>query len=251
MNASRRDFLRLGSAGLLAMGSISSLPAFANGTQPAVVGSANDAVIYLYDRMSALDAIGPYEVLRCVPGMRVLFAAKNAGLVRTDSGLQMLNAEYGIADIRSADILVIPGGDASGPINDPEVLQWIRAVNETTKWTASSCTGALVLGAAGLLKGVRATTHWNTMEALPHFGAVPVNRRFVRDGKIITSAGVSAGIDMALELVALTHGEQMAKMVQLVIEYDPQPPFESGSRGKATAETIQQARERIAAIYAK
>lgn len=251
MNASRREFLKLGSAGFLAMGSISSLPAFANETQSAAAAGANDAVILLYDRMSALDAIGPYEVLRCVPGMRVRFVAKKAGLVRTDSGLQMLNAEYSIGDISSADILVIPGGDASVPINDPEVLQWIRAMNDTTKWTTSSCTGALVLGAAGLLKGVRATTHWSTMEALPHFGAVPVNRRFVRDGKFLTSAGVSAGIDMALELVALTHGEQTAKMVQLVIEYDPQPPFESGSRSKATSETIRQARERIAAIYAK
>jgi transcriptional regulator GlxA family with amidase domain len=163
----------------------------------------------------------------------------------------MLNAGQSIAEVNSADILVVPGGDVSGPIQNPDVLQWIRRIHATTKWTTSVCTGALILGAAGLLKGMRATTHWNTLEGLKDFGAQPVTERFVRNGKIITSAGVSAGIDMALGLVGLLRGEETAKMVQLVIEYGPHPPFDSGSTRKTSAETIEQARERISEIYAQ
>ena len=202
-----------------------------------------DVVVYLYDRMTALDAIGPYEVLRCAPGLRIRFAAKKAGLVRTDSGLRMLNAEHSIDEITSADILLVPGGDVSGQITDQAVLQWIRDIHQKTTWTTSVCVGSLILGAAGLLNGVPATTHWNFLEALKTFGAQPVERRFVREGKIVTAAGVSAGIDMALELVALSRGEEIARTVQLVIEYDPQPAFNSGSRAGATAEQVARAQQ--------
>jgi putative intracellular protease/amidase len=165
--------------------------------------------------------------------MRVRFVAKTAGLVRPDSGLQMLNAEHGIGDITSADILLVPGGDASGPIQDQDVLDWIRRIDRTTKWTTSVCVGSLILGAAGLLKGVPATSHWNTLQDLRYFGAQSVEQRFIRHGKIMTAAGVSAGIDMALQLVAIEYGEDVAKSVQLLIEYDPHPPLDSGSTAKA------------------
>jgi transcriptional regulator GlxA family with amidase domain len=204
----RRDFVKAASFALAGMGTLGRVPssAFAQGTADAPADST-DVVIFLYDRMSALDAIGPYEVLRCVPGLRVRFVARRAGLVRTDSGLQMLNAEYGIDQVTKADILVMPGGDVSGPIKDPAVLQSIRQIDQTTTWTTSVCVGALILGAAGLLKGIPATTHWNFLDALKDFGADPVEKRFVRHGKVVTAAGVSAGIDMALEVVARTRND--------------------------------------------
>jgi transcriptional regulator GlxA family with amidase domain len=213
------------------------------------MNSPYNIVIYLYYRMTALDAIGPYEVFRCVPGAEVRFAAKHPGLIKTDSGLEMLNAEFGINDIDGADILLVPGGDAALQTKDQEVLQWIRRLHETTKWTTSVCVGSLILGAAGLLKGLQATTHWNTMEALQLFGAKPVNERFVQQGKIITAAGVSAGIDMALWLVALEWGEEMAQQIQLTIEYDPQPPFHTGSPDKATSTLIENARDFLIELY--
>jgi transcriptional regulator GlxA family with amidase domain len=213
------------------------------------MSNSHDVVIYLYNRMTALDAVGPYEVFRCVPGFQVRFAAKHAGLVQTDSGLEMLNAEFGIADIETADILVVPGGDASTQINDEDVLQWIRRLHATTKWTTSVCVGSLILGAAGLLKGLQATSYWNTLEALKLFGAEPVSKRFAQQGKIITAAGVSAGIDMALALVALEQGEEMAQRIQLIIEYDPQPPFNTGSPSKATPAMIENARQFLGELY--
>lgn len=212
-------------------------------------GGSLDIVIFLYDQMTALDAIGPYEVFRLVPGARVRFVARKAGLVRPDSGLQMLNAEYGIAGIDAADVLVIPGGDASGPIKDKQVLEWVRGLHEKTRWTTSVCVGSLILGAAGLLKGLQATSHWNTIEDLKAFGAEPVHKRYVRQGKIVTAAGVSAGIDMALSLVAHERGEELAKTIQLLIEYDPQPPFDAGSRQKASPAVIAKAREMLRVIY--
>ena len=213
------------------------------------MSNSHDVVIYLYNRMTALDAVGPYEVFRCVPGFQVRFAAKHAGLVQTDSGLEMLNAEFGIADIETADILVVPGGDASTQINDQDVLQWIRRLHATTKWTTSVCVGSLILGAAGLLKGLEATTHWNTMEALKLFGAEPVSKRFVQQGKIITAAGVSAGIDMVLWLVALERGQEMAQQAQLIIEYDPRPPFSTGSPSKATPAMVENAKQFLSELY--
>jgi transcriptional regulator GlxA family with amidase domain len=246
----RRDFLKTTSAAMAAAGSV------ATGTRLAAQElpegrPAIDVVIFLYDRMTALDAIGPYEVLRCVPGVRVRFVAKMAGLVTPDSGLQMLNAEYGIADVTSADILLVPGGDASGPTQDQELLDWIRRIHQTTKWTTSVCVGSLILGAAGLLEGLPATSHWNTLQDLRSFGAQPVEQRFVRHGKIMTAAGVSAGIDMALQLVAIEYGEDVARSVQLLIEYDPHPPLDSGSTAKAPTATIARARQMLRDMYAQ
>jgi transcriptional regulator GlxA family with amidase domain len=247
--ASRRDFLMTASAALAALGT-RALPAQASDRlAESNPGGARQVAILLYDRMTALDAIGPYEVLRSLPGVRVRFVARHAGLITPDSGLHMLNAEAGLADVTSADVLVVPGGDASGPMRDPAILQWVRDIHETTTWTTSVCLGSMILGAAGLLKGRRATTHWIAMDALPRVGAEPVNERVVRDGKIITAAGVSSGIDMALSLVALTDGEEMARTVQLVIEYDPRPPFDSGAKAKATSTTIERARQIIRDMY--
>lgn len=209
-----------------------------------------EIAILLYDRMTVLDAIGPYEVLRSAPGVRVRLVAKQAGLIRPDSGLHMLNAEAGISDVKAADVLVVPGGDASGPMRDPAILQWVRDIHETTTWTTSVCTGSMILGAAGLLKGRRATTHWIAMDRLPAVGAEPVNERVVRDGKIITAAGVSSGIDMGLSLLALTHGDETARAIQLFIEHDPHPPFDSGAKSKAMPTTIERASRIIREMYA-
>jgi len=247
--ASRRDFLMTASVALAALGTrgLSADTSDAAGSNPT---GARDVAILLYDRMTALDAIGPYEVLRSVPGVRVRFVAKQAGPIKPDSGLQMLNAEAGIGDVKSADVLVVPGGDASGPMRDAAILEWVRDIHETTKWTTSVCLGSMILGAAGLLKGRRATTHWIAMAGLPSVGAEPVTAPVVQPAKIITAAGVSSGIDMALSLVALTHGEDMARTIQLVIEYDPHPPFDSGAKGEATSATIERARQIIRDMYA-
>ncbi|MGA9768253.1 MAG: DJ-1/PfpI family protein [Blastocatellia bacterium] len=210
-----------------------------------------NVVIYLYNRMTVLDAIGPYEVLRCVPGARVRFAAKKAGIIQPDSGLQMLNAEHAISDVTDADILVVPGGDPTAQLGDKEVLEWIRRLHEKTKWTTSVCTGSLILGAAGLLKGLQATTYWSSLDNLKMFGATPVSKRYVRQGKVITAAGVSAGIDMALQLVALEQGEEMAQTIQLLIEYDPQPPFNTGSSSKASPAMIEKAKKILSAVYSQ
>jgi putative intracellular protease/amidase len=247
LNTTRRNFLK--SASIAAAGINLVSRAHASDEREKEMNNPLNVVIYLYNRMTALDAIGPYEVLRCVPEAQVRFAAKKAGIIQPDSGLQMLNAEYAIADINSADILLIPGGDPSAQMGDKDVLQWIRALHEKTRWTTSVCTGSLILGAAGLLKGLQATSYWNTLDALKMFGAEPVSKRYVRQGKVITAAGVSAGIDMALSLVALERSEEMAQTIQLLIEYDPQPPFNTGSRSKASPAMIEKAKKILADVY--
>jgi len=193
-----------------------------------------DIAVYLYPGMTAFDAICPYDILSGIPNSTVRFVAKERGLVRMDSRMLSLHADYAIREINAADILLLPGGGATPTqIRDQEVLGWVRRIHEKSKWTTSVCTGSLILAAAGLLKGLEATTHWAAMEALAMFGAKPTRRRVVKQGKIITAAGVSAGIDMALSLVAMECGEERAKEIQLAIEYDPQPPFDSGSVEKA------------------
>ncbi len=153
---------------------------------------------------------------------------------RTDSGFLGLNADQSIEEVTSTDILVIPGTpNPNALLEDSKLIDWIKAVHETTTWTTSVCTGALALAAAGILTGRRATTHWLAMKRLEEMGAVPVKQRVVREGRIMTAAGVSAGIDMALTLVGLQFGEEAAKTIQLIIEYDPQPPFNAGSPDKA------------------
>jgi putative intracellular protease/amidase len=200
--------------------------------------------IPLYDGFTALDAVGPYEVLSRLPGAQVRFVAAEPGPKTTESGSLTLVARLALADVPTADILVVPGGAGSRKLlHDEELIPWIRKIHATTRWTTSVCTGSLLLGAAGILRGLEATTHWLAMDLLAGFGAIPVSRRVVVQGKVITAAGVSSGIDMALHLAALAAGEDVARAILLSIEYDPEPPFDAGSVGKAPAHVVQMVRE--------
>ena len=193
-----------------------------------------DVAILIFDRFTALDAIGPYEVLQRLPGAEVKLVGAERGPVRTEQGMLALVADYTREEVTRADVLVVPGGIGTRPlVDDQPTLDWIRAIDATTTWTTSVCTGSLLLGAAGLLEGKEATTHWRVLELLAKFGAMPVSRRVVEQGKVITAAGVSSGIDMALTLAAHIAGDDVAQAIQLGIEYDPQPPFDSGSVEKA------------------
>jgi len=196
--------------------------------------------ILLYDGFTALDAIGPYEVLRSVPGWEVEFVAKQRGEVRTDSGVVGLTADRSLEEAGAAEILLVPGGMGTRrTMEDEEILSWLRRADENSKWTTSVCTGSLLLAAAGLLEGKRASGHWAWLEPLRAFGADPVGGRYVEDGKTITAAGVSVGIDMALYLVGREVGPEVAQAIQLGIEYDPDPPFDAGSPQKAPAEIVE------------
>jgi putative intracellular protease/amidase len=191
-------------------------------------------VFVLFDRFTALDAIGPYEVLQRLPGAEVVFAAKEAGVYRTDTKRLGLVADASLRDVARPDVLVMPGGFGTRELeHDEEMLQWVRDVHQHTTWTTSVCTGSLVLAAAGLLEGFDATTHWTQLDHLRDFGARPTGQRVVEQGKIITAAGVSAGIDMGLTLASRIAGDDVAKLIQLGMEYDPQPPFDTGSPAKA------------------
>ena len=193
-----------------------------------------DIAFLVFPRLTALDAIGPYEVLQRLPGAKVRFVGAERGPVRTEQGMLGLMADYAMSEVTSADILVVPGGIGTRPlVEDEPTLDWIRAIDAGSTWTTSVCTGSLLLGAAGLLEGKEATTHWRVLDMLSAFGAIPVSRRVVEQGKIITAAGVSAGIDMGLTLAARVAGDDIAQAIQLGIEYDPQPPFDSGSVAKA------------------
>jgi putative intracellular protease/amidase len=194
--------------------------------------------IPLFDRFTALDAVGPYEVLSRLPGAEVVFVAEEAGAVRTDTRALTLVAERALGDVDVCDVVVVPGGPGTREMLEPQPLHdWLRAIDATTHWTTSVCTGALLLGAAGLLDGLEATTHWSAFDTLATLGARPTQSRVVQQGKVVTAAGVSAGIDMALWLAAQIAGDEVAKAIQLGIEYDPQPPFDSGSVAKASPET--------------
>jgi transcriptional regulator GlxA family with amidase domain len=196
--------------------------------------------IPVFDRMTALDAIGPYEVLSRIPGAKVTFIASETGPKRADTGMLSVYADATLADIPDPDVILIGGGYGSRALmKDEEMLDWVRAAHETSQWTTSVCTGALLLAAAGILDGLEATTYWLELETLRRFGATPVSKRFVEQGKVITAAGVSAGIDMALMLAARITNDDVAKAIQLGIEYDPQPPFDTGSPAKAP-EQIQE-----------
>jgi len=196
--------------------------------------------ILVFEKLTALDAIGPYEVLSRLPGAEVQFVAKEAGLVRTDTGALGVSADRSIADTELPEILLVPGGEGNRPLlTDEEVLDWVRAAHEGTTWTTSVCTGSLVLGAAGLLDGVRATSHWAFLDRLAAYGAEATSERVVIDGKIVTAAGVSSGIDMALTLAAEIAGSEVAQAIQLGIEYDPEPPFDAGSPHKAPPAIVE------------
>ncbi|MEM6630250.1 MAG: DJ-1/PfpI family protein [Bacteroidota bacterium] len=188
-------------------------------------------VIYVYNGMTLLDAIGPYEVLRSVPGAEVMFVAKSKGEIHPDSRLLNLDIKHRIKEVTEADILIIPGSTIGfvREMKDKKVLNWIQSIHEKSQWTTSVCTGSIILAAAGILKGLHATSHWKTLNMLSEYEATPLQERWVEQGKVITAAGVSAGIDMALHLASKIAGEEGAKLAQLMIEYDPKPPYQSGN----------------------
>lgn len=195
--------------------------------------------VLLFDGFTMLDAVGPLEVLSLVPDVEILITAKFEGVIWPDNQAIPLIAPYSIADVYQADVLLIPGGPGSATLEkDSEILDWIRQINSTSQWTCSVCTGSLVLGAAGLLEGVDATTHWSVLSRLSEYGATPLSKRWVERGRIITAAGVSAGIDMALLLASRLTDERVAQAIQLAIEYDPAPPFKCGSIERAGPEVV-------------
>lgn len=201
----------------------------------------------LYESFTALDLTGPLDVLGRMPGADSVFVAEEAGPVRNEAGTMAVLADRTLAEVRTPDVLVVPGGLGTRWLLEHEpLLSWIAEVHRQTTWTTSVCTGSLLLAAAGLLDGVPATTHWLARERLASLGAEVVEDRVVRHGRILTAAGVSAGIDMALELVRLIHGDEAAQAIQLGIEYDPAPPFDSGSPEKAPQAIVQAVRSALA-----
>jgi len=207
-----------------------------------------EIVCLLFDGITALDIVGPYEVLQRLPEADVKFVARQRGAVRTDNGFLALVADRALDEVTTADILVIPGGFATRALErDADLLAWIRAIDATTTWTTSVCTGSMLLAAAGLLEGKEATSHWASLDRLREYGATPTGQRVVEQGKYVTAAGVSSGIDMALTLVGRIAGDEFAQTVQLGIEYDPQPPFDAGSVDKAPAAVV----EVLSGLYAR
>jgi putative intracellular protease/amidase len=199
-----------------------------------------EIAILLFDGITALDAVGPYEALAMLPGAEVRFVATEKGVKRSARhGTLGLVADHTLGDVPRPDVILVPGGPGEAVVRqDADVLAWLRAAHETSRWTTSVCTGALTLAAAGILDGVEATTHWSSMDDLAALGAKPVQERVVVRGKIVTAAGVSAGIDMALRLAQLEAGDDIAMAIQLILEYDPQPPFDSGSPDRAPDQVL-------------
>ncbi|MFF8828443.1 DJ-1/PfpI family protein [Streptomyces sp. NPDC015131] len=202
--------------------------------------------ILLYPGFTTLDATGPYEIISRLPGAETVFTAKEAGPVRNDQGNLALVADRPLTEVTDPDIVVVPGtGDWEPVLRDRETLDWLRAADATSTWTTSVCTGSLILAAAGLLRGRRATSHWLALDLLKEYGAEPTGERVVTDGKYVTAAGVSSGIDMGLSLVGRIAGDRHAQSVQLLTEYDPQPPYDAGSPDKAPAEIVAFWREEM------
>jgi putative intracellular protease/amidase len=200
--------------------------------------------ILLYDKFTALDAIGPYEVLSRLRGSELTFVAERRGPVTTDTGMLTLVAEASIDELPQPDLVLVPGGPGQEQqMADGPVHEWLRAADAASTWTTSVCTGSLILAAAGLLAGRRATSHWLALERLADFGVQGVAERVVTDGKYVTSAGVSAGIDMALELAGKIDGSDAAEAIQLLIEYAPQPPYQAGSPLTAPPDLVARQRE--------
>jgi len=189
--------------------------------------------LVLYPRFTALDIVGPFQTLVDVPGLDVFFVAAQEGPVVDHSGKLTLDATRSFDEVDKLDVVVVPGGFADRDIDDThDVVRFVQKVHPTTTWTTSVCTGSIFLAHAGILNGLNATTHWASYDRLEKLGAIPTEQRVVQEGKIITAAGVSSGIDMGLVLVAALEGDEMAKVIQLAIEYDPQPPFDAGSPSK-------------------
>jgi transcriptional regulator GlxA family with amidase domain len=195
--------------------------------------------ILIFPKLAALDAIGPYEVFRSVPGWEVSFVGLEKGTIRAEGGLG-LSVDLTLEEVGEVDAVLVPGGEGNRPLlADERVLAWLREVDARTRWTISVCTGSLVLGAAGLLEGKRATGNWLFLDRLAEYGAEAVGGRYVEDGKLVTAAGVTAGLDMALHLVAREASPEVAQAVQLGLEYDPDPPFDSGSPEKASPAIVE------------
>lgn len=202
----------------------------------------------LYPGFTSLDVVGPYQVISNIPGAEVVFCAAHRGLLPDEHGLINIDIAHTFRDVPEPAVIVIPGAPHTGSLartSDP-IIDWIRTTHRTTTFTTSVCTGALLLGAAGILDGLHATTHWNSYDELSSYGAEPTETRVVQQGKVITAAGVSSGIDMALTLTAKLYGDEVAKAIQLGVEYDPQPPFDSGAPSKASP----QLREVVEAVMA-
>lgn len=193
----------------------------------------------LYPRFTALDIVGPFQTLAEVPGVDAFFVAAEAGPVVDHTGRLSLVATRSFDEVTAPEVVVVPGGTADREADgDDPVVRWLRRVHPTTTWTTSVCTGSIFLALAGILDGVDATCHWASYDHLAGLGAHPTAERVVRRGKVITAAGVSSGIDMGLTLAAELAGEDTAKAIQLAIEYDPQPPFDTGSPAKAGPELV-------------
>ncbi|MET9364332.1 DJ-1/PfpI family protein [Streptomyces sp. NPDC006632] len=201
--------------------------------------------VVLYPGFTALDAVGPYETLSRLPGAETVLVAEEAGPVRNDSGSLTLVAEKAFAEVLRPDIVVVPGappGAVEPHLHGGPLLDWLRTADVASTWTTSVCTGSLLLGAAGLLKGRRATSHWLALDQLAAFGVNTTGERVVMDRKYVTAAGVSSGIDMGLTLLGAIAGDRYAQAVQLLIEYDPRPPYDAGSPLKAPADLVEQFR---------
>jgi putative intracellular protease/amidase len=200
--------------------------------------------VALFEHVTALDAIGPYEVLQRLPGAEICFVGHRKGEVRSDNGFLGLTVDYTFDEVRRPDILLIPGGIGTRAlVHDDVILDWIRDAHETSQFTTSVCTGSLLLAAAGLLEGRKATTHFSARPLLVKYGATPTEERVVQEGKIITAAGVSSGIDMALQLAEQLTDATTAKALQLMIEYDPQPPHDAGALHKVDAVVLARVQE--------
>ncbi|MEL6841702.1 MAG: DJ-1/PfpI family protein [Bacteroidota bacterium] len=204
-------------------------------------------VIYLYNGMTALDAIGPYEVLRNIKDAEIIFAARKKGTITADSQMLHFQAKHKIDDIEEADILLIPGSTVAfiKEAKNDKLLEWIRMIDQHSRFTTSVCTGSIILAASGLLKTKKATSHWKPLNMLKQYEAIPTKERMMRQGKYITAAGVSAGIDMAIYLVNEVEGETAAKAAQLAIEYDPQPMYDAGNVDRCGEDVIALAEEKM------
>lgn len=201
--------------------------------------------ILLFDRLTVLDAVGPYEVLSRLPGAEVVFVGERTGAVRNEVGSLGLVADAALDDVPRPDVVVVPGGPGQTDyMSDGPVHRWLRAVDQASTWTTSVCTGSLILAAAGVLAGRRATSHWLAVGQLPGLGVTPARDRVVYDGKYVTAAGVSAGIDMALSLAGRIAGDSVAQSIQLGIEYDPRPPYDAGAAEKAPDDIVAGLRAR-------
>ncbi|MEV1019625.1 DJ-1/PfpI family protein [Streptomyces sp. NPDC050264] len=199
----------------------------------------------MFDRFTALDAVGPYETLGRLPDAELVFVAEETGPVRSDTGALALTADKTLAEVAHPDIIVVPGGPGqTAQMENEALLAWLRAADATSTWTTSVCTGSLLLAAAGLLRGRRATSHWLALDFLKQFGARPTGERVVIEDKYVTAAGVSSGIDMGLTLLGKIAGDEHAQAVQLLTEYDPQPPYDAGSPHKAPAHLVEEFRAR-------